>query len=149
MNWIARMFPLLLLLGGLSLLLPTCAGEASNTDTDSATETTTPAREIPQISPSEKPAVPNRVYRTRGEVFAVAQSAVRQGGRDLLIDIESVPGFLRASQIKLIADTEPMIDSITSGDKIAFRLLVGNNDYYVDSIVVLAPDTELKLQPAN
>ncbi len=81
-----------------------------------------------------------RTYEVRGRVVGPAF-----GGEAVIIDHESIPGYMDAMRMTLKLKDPALLDGIQPGDIVRFRLVVETSDTYIDQLERLAPETQLEL----
>ncbi len=81
-----------------------------------------------------------QVYSVRGRVVAL-----EDGGRELVVDHEEVPGFMPAMQMSLPVQDAEETAELSPGDLIRFDFYVSRGTGSVGSIEPLPADTVLEL----
>jgi len=86
-----------------------------------------------------EPAEPH-VYSVRAQVVRVFD-----GGRELAIDHEAIPGFMDAMQMSFAVRDPQIAQGLERGDKIRLELRVSSRGAWVERIEPLPADTPLAL----
>lgn len=83
---------------------------------------------------------PPQQHRVRGQVAKV----LKDGG-ELVVDHESIAGYMTAMQMSLVVADPAQARGLESGDKVRFTLHVADRGAWIDGIERLPADTELEL----
>ncbi|GAB4397050.1 MAG: hypothetical protein OHK0053_12620 [Microscillaceae bacterium] len=120
------------------LLLAACGGgEKAQTADSTATDTATEAsnEEAPEEAPQEE------VFSVKGQVVSLPEA----GKKDLTVDHEEIPDFMKAMRMSLTLADSTEAKDLAVGDKISFEMVKGESGFLMRKIEKLPADTELEL----